>query len=359
MKRLWLLAPLGWALACVDLFHDTDDLVCVSCTDADVEGTTDADATADAASDRDEPIAPLCAASSTQAREWATAACVWLGAVGRPFSTNEPGECMFQALRAYDCTLDPAMEPRGKRAAFWRCIHAATSGGGDHRAAVTACIFPDGPPGCESRGAELWGCDANQSSAVLCGAGVPAQIRGGANCAAMGGACDPLRREPCTALPESGSATCVSSRCDGDVAIVCANEREVQRYDCTQSGAGTCASTRCAPLGDDSCTTSGAVQCEDDIASSCVGGTQQKSRCTVAGLACAEGSLGSSLDQACVATDTPCATGSSTCSGDKTEVVACMRGQEVRLRCDLYGLPPCRVETNVAGDGAQGASCSP
>ena len=66
-----------------------------------------ADSTPDARDAADIVPTDFCKASSATARTRATHACAWLGACSVPFDQNAFGQCMIDAILAYDCTTNP------------------------------------------------------------------------------------------------------------------------------------------------------------------------------------------------------------------------------------------------------------
>ena len=134
-------------LACVDLFHDTDfDTLCTT-SPADPACASDAatapDVVVEATVDATVPHPDFCAWTSSQARDQAMRACAWLGACEGAIGESSFGACTIDAQLAYDCSLTPALRPRGIVDAFWACLATVKSCGD-----VDRCVFPGGVQDC-------------------------------------------------------------------------------------------------------------------------------------------------------------------------------------------------------------------
>src|SRR5579859_2135295 len=102
-------------IACFDLFHSTDDVLPLCLLDAGAPGCQGSlDAAADAT-----PAADFCAWDRETARGHARHACAWLGACQSPLGRNAFGECMVQALLAYDCAANPHHRSKGEARRLW------------------------------------------------------------------------------------------------------------------------------------------------------------------------------------------------------------------------------------------------
>src|SRR5579859_1341486 len=138
-------------VACIDLFHTTDDVLTACQLDGDIPDCG-GDVQAEAA--RPVEAAPPEAGptdfcnpgwSRAEAYQNAQRACAWLGACGSPLGGNAFGECMFQALLAYDCTANPSHPVRGRRRAAWDCVWQVKS-----CTDVTNCVFSGDQPSCKA-----------------------------------------------------------------------------------------------------------------------------------------------------------------------------------------------------------------
>lgn len=358
--------------ACVDLFHDTDMLQSEACPDGSCKNKDDADAPA--------PAAVLCENDAGDAVEVAKNACAWLGACAGSYGINEPGTCMFEALRAYDCKLDPFNAPKDERAAFWSCLRKASES--RSCADVARCVFPQGTHRCDAT-TDRFACPdvsptagANRFVRVFCRAGANT-VAGGENCAAVGGRCMVLGSAPAyqgcsTDLPSNDAPSCSGTTCEsGNTLRVCSSNEDggvlLAELECSQLGAERCGSGNVAGPGciglklnsDSSCGPDQAPSCSGTRASRCSNAVFEDVDCARVGLGCdADGAV--QTHQACkVVDDADGGDAGPPCTADceSGNVRACMRGATTVITCSQRGLGECRKLTDA--DGRVSASCSP
>lgn len=359
-------------IACVDLFHDTDDVFPRACADGGCSDAPIGDGG---------PVGPVvvCESEASRAVETAKTACAWLGACAGPYGINEPGACMLEALRAYDCAVDPLNVPREDRAAFWSCLRAASSARscGD----VTRCVFPKSTHSCGTN-LDTFACPnvgetagADRFVRVFCHAG---EIAGGENCAAVGGHCLKLGEAPAyqgcsTALPPTEAPDCTRSSCQsGERLTVCSDDLdggvELAELECAQSGGGRCGSGIGAgpgcigfePNTDASCQPDLKPYCSGKLATRCSNGVTEEVDCARLGLDCdATGAV--QTHEACKVAAGDAGDAGSSCvsecdEGDPDILHACMRGLPVTVTCSQLGLGKCH--DSVGADGVTTISCS-
>lgn len=367
-----LLLGLTTVMACVDLFHDTD-LLFVDGGDTSTDGNLPPDASS--------PPTLVCSTSSTAALATAETACAWLGACALPFGVNEPGSCMLQGLRAYDCSFDRSNAPRGERAEFWRCLQAASEARSCE--AVRRCALPGAlyQQSCASE-SDYFACvgEGTSRNRVFCRRDpqdrtVP--FTGAENCAAAGGTC--LKRDGRAACSTTVDGLgfgepCTRSSCQSTSLSICEGTGdagvEVARIDCTQSGSGTCGSGTdegpgciASTLVDGSvCTPDKPVSCRGTTATRCRNSVLEEVACGNAGLGCDpegaeltyEGCRGTASDGGDGgSTGASCAPKCNTFGN----VVACMNGKEVVLECGAQGLGDCVEQKSTALGELPGYAC--
>lgn len=353
--------------ACVDLFHDTDSLF--ASADADVPS-----ADGQAGDATTSPTA-LCTDSSATALQTAEAACAWLGACAAPFGVNEPGACMIEAVRAYDCGFDRSNAPLAERAAFWACMHTASTARSCD--AVRRCVFPTQIRTCQANG-DLFAClgPTQPFTRIFCrdSDGLEVEAPGAENCAAAGGGC--VQRDAGDAVcgtvtdpPQSDGRTCTKSSCQGSTLSLCSADAgvEIAQLDCTLSGTGTCGSGTDAgpgcvaikPTQKNGCFPDGAVECKGGVAQRCRNGALEEVHCASVGLGCdAEGA--ELTYQACRGPSSDAGSDAGTCTPACTaagrSVRACMQGTIITLDCAAQGLGQCsKQSTKGIGGFACGA----
>ncbi|HSQ66171.1 MAG TPA: hypothetical protein VLM85_23275 [Polyangiaceae bacterium] len=347
-------ASLLAAAACVDLFHSTD-----------VQSLCDVDANAPgcASDGGDGGAVDLCAPDTPTAEAWAERACAWLAACEDPIGQNVTGECMVNALMAYNCGANPNRRPLGAARDFWLCMQNAQNA--PSCAAVAACVFPNKTPACKSGG--FIGCsqtpNANVDTRTECNAAGPAH---GENCVAYGQTCDSLDRDASNdnalCVGAAGRA-CTQSKCTGTDLSLCDDAGVDRGYDCALLGGGGCLSTgvvpACRPGGDAGlCLSSGAISCTaGGVAQGCASGYKESVDCNaISGpSSCAplvDGGAGITPLAACQATGG--CTGD-TCAVDK--LVACVRGRIATIDCTGLGLKPC--SNAIATIEGNRSACTP
>ncbi len=340
------------AFACVDLFHSTD-----------VPSLCDLDASAPQCIDGgDAAPQDLCAPDAGVAQTQAIKACAMLSACAHPAGRNKTGECMVDAILAYDCAANPNRKPLGKSKAFWLCMQNAKT-----CADVEHCVYPDTNVACQNGG--FIGCtqsSQNPDTRVDCfSATNPAP---GENCAAHGQTCDALdpdasnrnalcvgpQRRTCT-----GAGGCVATQLS-----ICNDAGVDLGYDCTDFGAGSCfsngASPACKPTGTGTCASTNDVTCTSGnvVAQGCVTGVPETVDCTaISGkgtcVPIEAGVLGTTPASACHL-DTGCT--DDTCD-DAGALVACVRGRAVVVDCTSLGLKTCNP-INTADNATPIAACN-
>ncbi len=339
------LAFVASALACIDLFHATDDVKSICETDATDPRCLDG---GDAA-----PPATLCAPDAAAAQAMATHACAWLSACEHPVGQNKTGACMVNAILAYDCAANPNRKPKGKVELFWQCMQNANTCN-----AVAACVFPDGVPGgCLSGG--FIGCSQsmfNLDSRLDCEQPTDAAPPG-ENCGAYGQTCDSIEldasnRNALCVGPQRRA--CVGLGCSGTKLSLCDDAGIDLGYDCAGFGAGTCfasgASPACKPEGSGTCSGTADVTCSPGNveAQGCIANIPETVDCTALSgkgtcVPIEGGVPGTVPAAACHIADGGCSDDS--CAG--ASLLACVRGRVVTVDCTKLGLKSCNVVSTV------------
>jgi hypothetical protein len=351
-----LAAGLASAVACVDLFHSTDDAHGICELDA-------SDPRCDAGGDAAPP--DLCAPEAGVAQQRAVHACAWLAACDHPIGKNKTGQCIVNAVLAYDCDANPSRKPLGTAKAFWQCMQNANSCDD-----VGKCVFPQGVPnGCKAGG--FLGCSQSAydlDTRIDCVQPTDAGAQG-ENCAAYGQTCDSLDRDA-----SNHDAICVNSNgqgrsCTGSGCVqgrwlsFCDDAGVDVGYDCADFGAGACtpsgASPACKPAGTVVCAATNDVVCTSGNvrAQGCVTGVQESVDCTpISGpgtcVPIEAGAPGTVPSDACRVADGGCT--DDTCSG--AALAACVRGRVVPIDCTSLGLRTCNP---VATEEGAIAACTP
>ncbi len=354
-------AALVSAVACVNLFHSTND----------VHGYCEGDSgDPRCAGDAAVEAAPkdLCAGDAGAAQALATHACAWLAACAHPIGENKTGACMANAILAYDCEANPNRKPKGAAAAFWQCMQDANTCDD-----VGRCVFPDGVPGCT--GGTFLGCSqssANLDTRVDCTQ--KTSDPWGENCAAYGQTCDSVDRDAAnnkalcidSAPRDAGNQgrACTSSGClEGRYVTFCDDAGNDRGYDCADFGAGSCsitgASPACKPEATGACAATNDVKCTSGgvLAQGCVTGAPETVDCTaLSGPGTCNpidgGAPGTIPASACFVADGGCI--DDTCSG--ASLVACVRGRSVSIDCTKLGLKTCNP---IATNEGSIAACNP
>lgn len=337
------------AVACVDLFHDTD-FPTLCATDPAECTTPDDDAAVDASDEV--PTTPLCSGDPEVARSLAAGICARLGACGHALGANAFGECMIETLAATDCAARPEMPVRGDLDRLFRCLSRAKS-----CEDTRGCLFPAAPPQA-CRCAPEQGCDA---SFVACQEGENAAVRfvcpvaGGTpttteSCLLSGTGC--VRDNPATARC-GVSGACIAGCKDG-VARGC-DGADVSR-NCRLYGQGACKDVLdvgafCEPLPRQSCAEDTGLTCEGKVARSCVTGHLETVDCARLGLGCiASDRVPLDLTDACEGPIVASEDADLADAGDCTEscaegvITSCARGATFVARCQDFGFPRCEIE---------------
>lgn len=324
----------GAVVACVDLFHSTSDVKSLCELDANDPKCTDAPLPVD-----------ICAPDGGVAQQRATHACSWLAACGHPIGRNKTGECMVDAILAYDCAANPNRKAKGTAKDFWNCMQNANS-----CAAVGFCIFPDAG-GIACKNGTFVGCEqttVDPDTRLDCTQQGPG---GGENCAPHGQTCSSL--DPDAA---NNSALCVGPQrraCAGSVGCVdgglslCDDAGVDLGYSCANVGAGKCnpsgATPACEPESEGgTCSPTNDIACVsgNQFAQGCVTLAPEKVDCTpISGpgtcVPIEAGAPGTIPSDACRAMiDGGCTDDS--CDGGT--LIACVRGRSVAIDCASQGL---------------------
>jgi hypothetical protein len=390
LTALLAAAALGLGLgvvACIDLFHSTSDVLTACELDANTPGCG-VEASMEAGT---EAGTSFCSWSASTARTNAEHACAWLGACETPLGRNAYGACMFEALLAYDCAANPAHPVKGEAHALWDCLWQAQT-----CAAVTSCVFPQGPQPCAPGDFVACASPTGQApNATVRAECVDGGIAHGENCALWGQTCGgDLAIGVCAASSGEAGIACTSSRCDQGVLHWCAPDGGDVGIDCASNGAQQCNGypsptaaqwLACVPLTDGgSCTPDASASCAGGVATSCPAGQVETIDCAAllgSASACVPGELSPRFDwtSPCSLATTPAedageddaqaedaATGDAgtdgatacieSCSG--THLVACYRGAAFTLDCAQVGLGACTMVTTDEGTTVHPA-CAP
>lgn len=368
-----LLATMVALVACGDLFHDTSEIRNACELDANAEGcttpTTDGgpnvDGGTDAGDDASGPI-NFCEWDSATARANALRACTWLGACMPPIGANDLGECVFNALLAYDCTAAPQMRLReGVVKNYWECMHRAASCGD-----VERCVFPGAAQLCAPGPRQYTTCGTGQNAPVRvqCEADAGGSKTVGEACFATGRWCRRSADQSSASCAGNTGLDCREDTCVGATLVFCAkgvgdagagSAPDIGR-DCTDIGAGRCAVVGgvpgCVPLGPTTCVAARPA-CVGQVAKACIAGVEDTADCTklIGPNACSatrvpENTVRSASDL-CGAAVANCTPG---CSGSR--LVSCFRGATTSVDCRQLGFSGCGTVGTVEG---QKARCLP
>lgn len=353
-------AGIGGAFACVDLFHSTDFQSACS-QDAAAPGCPTVDAAVEA--EAGPPSLDFCAWSSTEARSAATNACALLSACMGPLGGNAFGECMFDAILAYDCAANPNRRVRPGTAMhdYWECLSKAKSCD-----EVRTCVLPSGPENCNGGTFTACAVGAKSTAArVLCEqSGAPTMVT---SCLGKGQTCvrPDTSRSRCSGT-WSSTSTCTANGCAGTQLLACGDGGANDGVDCAYFGAGECtiaaATAGCKPnqgsTALQACTPTGVVTCTAGVAQGCPLGFTERVDCNRVTGAC-NANVGSArlddLSRACVGA-------SAGDAGQRCEecvsgaVHSCSHGAEYVANCASLGLGACKVVTPPQGSPI--ATCS-
>jgi hypothetical protein len=284
-------------VACIDLFHTTDDVLTACQLDGNIP-----DCGAEAAIPKEagapETSTDFCKPgwSHADALEHAQHACAWLGACEAPIGKNAFGECVFQALLAYDCQANPSHPVRGTRHDLWDCLWQANT-----CPAIDACVAPDRAHrgDCSGNGAMTCLPSGNADTRIVC---VDSGSSPAENCALWGQTCS-FSDNGVYCLGAAGPAGfgCGNVGCTADERIhVCPGDGGPDLgIDCSGVGAGVCVPEQvpdagswiaCAPTatagdagdaGDAgaSCAPNASATCVQGVAYSCAAGMPERIDC--------------------------------------------------------------------------------
>jgi len=344
-----------FGVACAELFHSTSDVQSICEADANDPRCTDA-----------APPVEVCAPDAGVAQQRAMHACAWLAACGHPLGHNKTGECMVDAILAYDCAANPNRKAKGASKEFWGCMQNAKT-----CSDVRFCIFPDaGGVQCTNGG--FLGCSQttlDPNTRLDC---VQPGPGGGENCGTHGQTCSSLdpdasNRNALCVGPQgracTGSAGCV----DGGLSL-CDDAGVDLGYSCANVGAGTCnpsgATPACQPESDSGvCSATNDVTCTSGNirAQGCVTLAPESVDCTaISGPGTCNpieaGAPGTTPSDACRVMD------GGGCSDDECDagaLVACVRGRSVVIDCAAQGLKSCNPIVTGESDAAGVPACNP
>jgi hypothetical protein len=340
-------AFVAFAPACIDLFHSTDfeDLCSL---DARAPGCPMADVAAnDAGADVDAAPTNFCTWTSATARTNATHACAWLGACTAPFDENAFGQCMIDAILAYDCNTNPNLViAPGPLHDYWDALWQAKTCDD-----VIAVVNPE-TIACSATG---FACAGKTSPSVRFEC---VNNKGGPeNCVVEGRLC---ATDGCEA-PDA-AASCDASTCEGTVFHDCEDGTDLG-YDCKYFGDGTCTpldgGAACEPFEPvvcgSSCFATNAVTCADGGATACPAGELVTIDCNglTGGSSCMPG------------TPTPVWNVAAQCQGkasctpgcDTDTLIGCAQGAKFTVSCSGEKLGPCH--SVPLPESPMGYACSP
>ena len=341
MRRLVLCASASLAfVACVDLFHSTDDFhtACENSPDASgchVDGQARAPAiTVDAP----------CSLSPSEAAASAERACAWLGACESPVGGQQFSACMTKALAVFNCSIAREQHAKGKTLDLWSCLTTV-----DRCEDVRRCLVGEEVAACEKSGSYVNCLPAAPGVRFDC---VNKAIAF-ENCAVWGQTCVAHTGQSGAQCGGSISPSACMDGCISTALRACVTTNEGARdegFDCALRGAGRCESGQCLGTGD-ACTGSEAT-CSDGVATLCVAARTQKIDCGSLGMKCREGALTRGWDP------TSACYGDSPCTGDRCSgatLYSCTSSVERSVDCGVVGLGKCTlIETTEGTRGACG-----
>lgn len=354
LARIGIALSLAAAIvACADLFHDTDS-----------PNLCDVDAAAPGCAATSDAGIEICATDHATAEKRALHACAWLAACENPIGKNATGECLVEALQAYDCQANPNRRPKLAAKTFWVDLATVKS-----CAEVDKAVLPKGVGTCG--GAGYIGCSqggGNESSRLQCPSS--GQRYFGENCILQGKTCD--------ALPKVGDAgnnsalclgdkrrACTQSGCNGAHLAACDDAGLDRGLDCSLFGKGECVPTgaqpACRPDSEIACASTADIKCTSGgVAESCVSGFKESVDCTyISGsapdncIAIPNAPLGTPAAAAC-RRSAGCSV--DTCNAGK--LVACVAGRGVTIDCSTDGLKPCNDAVSTL-EGTRAACTKP
>lgn len=322
-----LIAPTLGAIACVDLFHDTNFATLCDerpsaegCPAAEAGDTADANPASDAET-------RTCISSRIEAEQQASRLCASESACGVWRGRGGLGTCMFHTLRVLACDAETA-SPRDARAALTACRRDATS-----CEAVRACLGITSSPCSPITRSSCAG-----RTAVKCGSDGPEVTP----CAALGNACVAQADGTSAACGVAEGMPCSPSgeSCEGTTARTCTTTGVSYTLECKDFGAGRCADRRCVPNDAPACASDTPDRCDGEVATRCRRGLQERIDCAAYGLRCVAGITRQSqadLSELCGSLAVNC-----TESCDGSVAVSCFRNHAYRVDCAAAGLGPCQ-----------------
>jgi hypothetical protein len=367
------LVALGAAAACVDLFHSTDfETICgvrPETKGCDAGEAGHAEASGDAKHPVDAGPIDFCALEAGTARNMAEHACAWLGACTAPFDQNAFGQCMINAILAFDCNTNPNFPiAEGPLHDLWQTLAGATS-----CTEVTSAIFPNAV-GCLGTGNACAG-SSDPNVVLECVDGV---VVGPETCLVEGRVC--VGSGVCAPTGAEGGACEGGFSCSGNVLHDCEGSGDLGR-DCRDFGAGSCTpeggvdgGAACVPtFGSDagpSCDPTNAVTCVGDAGADAGEAGDGSVGIGIKATSCPTGNVVSVDCQAltggvCVpGTPSPVWNVAAQCQGtsgctpgcDGGAVVGCAQGGMFSTSCASQGLGDCQT-VSLTGDA--GYACSP
>jgi hypothetical protein len=293
------------------------------------------------------------------AKKRAREACVYLGASIGTLGSAAFGKCYLQALRAFDCKVDPARAPLGKKYALYKCLGAAKT-----KAAANTCVFGATVP--RPCGLNATSTECGENSVVA----QPANPRpreteryrcvdvrvNGETCLLTGRRCR-YNGAGVSYCGGTGEIDCATG-CDGSNLQYCigGNSSDNGR-DCALEGDGNCgvsgSTFDCRPsdLGLGACTT-GALACDGDVVEKCIGARRVRVDCGRFGYTCRLPTTGlppATLEEYCA----PPVSGTCTESCSGTTLQSCLLGGSITVDCTTVpGMTRC-----VPGPSGDGAHC--
>lgn len=341
--------------ACTDLFHGTDfqtlcereldNPQCLSDSGPDIPDTA-GKADADAALPEG-----LCTEDKAAALATSRLVCARLGVKMGPLGNSAYGECLFQALRVYDCAVDRQHPPLGARKAYFECLKRAQSADD-----FSVCLY----------GTSLRACPTQTQSSTECGfdtidplekdvpftrlryacSGTSPKAELAESCISAGQRCASVGTG-LTVCAGIAGANCSANGCKGTHLQRCRGVSDIGR-DCALEGGGACVQgpvsteASCAPLASATtkpCSVSRIVTCAGGgVATTCPSGKEETLDCTRMGLSCG---LPGATELADACTAMPGSACVPSCKGDV--LLDCMHGAEVGFDCKAANMGTCEL----------------
>lgn len=360
-------------VACFDLFHPTADVLTACQIDAETPGCSEGGA------DASEAGTDFCAWDEVTANRNAEHACAWLGACETPLGQGAFGNCMFEALLAYDCKANPNHPVTGERHARWDCLWKASS-----CADVESCVFPAGVVTCTSGVGTACGAGPNKDVRVECASSGKVF---GENCALWGQTCAALQGGAGFCKGNGGAAgiSCTDFQtCDQGTGEIHACDGGDFGIACGTNGAGGCGGfptksnpqwVACLPVrGGAACDAGTTATCANGVATTCLTGVTENLDCDAllrSDAGCTPGDTNPNFDwtSPCVVSAAPADAGTdadagadaSTCTDDcsGSTLTGCTRGSRYMLDCSRVGLGACHLVTADPSEPPHAACTAP